>query len=609
MKISLLSASILLLLSALASPARAELTPDQVIIIAMAQSEPSRELAEYYAKARGIPESHIFLMEGRPEQRITRYQWEETYRPAILKWLKQQEFFSNIRCLTTMWDVPLEISPVSSTAPEITERVAHLHELRVALVRQAATLVRMLYAASGQPEAAGAAGTIADDISTQDLYDQFVAAMRPTQAWLRSTKSQSERLKAGQFVDRVLVTVSGNQGLLRLASPRNKSVTLTPEQKSRLAYLLGRAEGYQRGMKSLNLLRATIARDQQAIEMAQAMGGLFGGIRWIEQQLHLLEKNYTTASFDSELSLILWPDPPVLSWVPNPWHYRFDAGSGARQTTLFVARLSAPAPQIVRRMIDNMITTEKSSLQGTVYLDARALARDPGKRGDVFSQYDQSLRDLAERLRNHSALKVVFDNKPEVFQPEQCPNAALYCGWHSRGQYVDAFRWTPGAVGYHLSSLEASWLQLNDDNRVQHRSPWCPAMLADGASATIGSCRESDLAGFPLPDDFFSLLLTGKYSLAEVYYRTCPFVSWTMLLVGDPLYNPYKSNPKLSEANLPERMNPAATHQAAAANPADEPPVEPSADVLPKDIGPSQDAPTETDQPEPPEFVLPGLDS
>jgi hypothetical protein len=34
------------------------------------------------------------------------------------------------------------------------------------------------------------------------------------------------------------------------------------------------------------------------------------------------------------------------------------------------------------------------------------------------------------------------------------------------------------------------------------------------------------------------LLLTGKYSLAEIYYLTSRYVSWRMVLLGDPLYNP-----------------------------------------------------------------------
>ena len=64
------------------------------------------------------------------------------------------------------------------------------------------------------------------------------------------------------------------------------------------------------------------------------------------------------------------------------------------------------------------------------------------------------------------------------------------------------------------------------------------------------------LAAFPLPDDFFSVLLTGRYTLVETFYRTKPYNSWAMVLVGDPLYNPFKNNPQLSEDALPDRLKP-----------------------------------------------------
>jgi len=83
---------------------------------------------------------------------------------------------------------------------------------------------------------------------------------------------------------------------------------------------------------------------------------------------------------------------------------------------------------------------------------------------------------------------------------------------------------------------------------------WCNAMLEDGMTATLGPMHEPYLAAFPLPDDFFPLLLTGRYTLVEVYYRTKPFNSWPMVLVGDPMYNPFKKTPPLKEENLPERM-------------------------------------------------------
>ncbi len=47
---------------------------------------------------------------------------------------------------------------------------------------------------------------------------------------------------------------------------------------------------------------------------------------------------------------------------------------------------------------------------------------------------------------------------------------------------------------------------------------------------------------------------TGKYSLAEVYYLTSRYVSWRMVLFGDPLYNPMRGrsfSPPLAHSPTP----------------------------------------------------------
>jgi hypothetical protein len=69
---------------------------------------------------------------------------------------------------------------------------------------------------------------------------------------------------------------------------------------------------------------------------------------------------------------------------------------------------------------------------------------------------------------------------------------------------------------------------------------WCKNALERGITATLGSVAEPYLDAFPEPARFTALLLTGKYSLVEVYYLTSRYVSWRMVLFGDPLYNPMK---------------------------------------------------------------------
>jgi len=170
--------------------------------------------------------------------------------------------------------------------------------------------------------------------------------------------------------------------------------------------------------------------------------------------------------------------------------------------------------------------------------------------GGLHRNYDAYLRNLYNFVRTNTTFKVVLDEKKTVFPRASCPQAALYVGWYSLKKYVPAFMWTPGAVGYHIASYEA--MNLRDANSPQ----WCPQMIRNGVAATIGSVYEPYLGAFPRPDEFFPLLLTGKYTIAECYWRTIPMTSWRMTLIADPLYNPFKVNPQVTVDKLPAGLAP-----------------------------------------------------
>jgi hypothetical protein len=69
---------------------------------------------------------------------------------------------------------------------------------------------------------------------------------------------------------------------------------------------------------------------------------------------------------------------------------------------------------------------------------------------------------------------------------------------------------------------------------------WCKRMLEEGIAATIGPVAEPYIEAFPLPDLFFDILTDGHLTLAEAYLLSIPHLSWRMVLIGDPLYRPFK---------------------------------------------------------------------
>jgi uncharacterized protein (TIGR03790 family) len=234
----------------------------------------------------------------------------------------------------------------------------------------------------------------------------------------------------------------------------------------------------------------------------------------------------THASVDSELSMILFDSYELYRWQPNM--LKDDIRSGD-SITMMVSRLDGPNYDVIKGLIDKAIKAEKQGLKGIAYIDSRGITSR-----NMFGRFDQSLRNLAAFLKSETEIPVIEERAAKLFSPDTCPQTALYCGWYSLRKYIDAFDFVDGAVGYHIASYEAA--SLRDPNSSQ----WCPAMLMDGITATLGPVSEPYLHTFPDPRTFFSKLYEGN-CLVEAYYRTKPVNSWQMLLIGDPLYRPFKT--------------------------------------------------------------------
>ena len=239
----------------------------------------------------------------------------------------------------------------------------------------------------------------------------------------------------------------------------------------------------------------------------------------------------THASIDSELSMVLFDSYELYRWQPNLLKKDINDFLDLRQRLLMVSRLDGPSDIIAKGLVDKAIAAEKMGLKGTAYIDSRGIR---GK--SQYAHYDQSLRDLAFFTRTKTEIPVVEEQTAKLFDPNSCPETALYCGWYSVRKYIDAFDFVDGAIGYHIASFEA--ISIRDPNSTQ----WCPSLLMDGITATLGPVAEPYLHTFPEPKAFFVELYEGS-CLVEAYYRTKPFNSWQLLLVGDPLYRPFKNSP------------------------------------------------------------------
>ena len=278
-----------------------------------------------------------------------------------------------------------------------------------------------------------------------------------------------------------------------------------------------------------------------ALETAASIrftNGVIGELKFWDDARLLYAKRQTMAAVDSEMTLIMAGLYQTAGWLPNPFNLRFDrlpVISKVRAKTLMVGRLDGPTPATARRLVDDALEVEETGLSGVFYIDARGLTGKEERGNYVW--FDRHLLDLSDLVRKFSTMKMVLDKQPGVFPPGSCPDAALYCGWYSLANYVPAFKWNKGAVGYHVASSEATTLKTPGSN------VWCKRMVEEGVAATLGPVAEPYLSSFPLPDQFFPVLMTGKPTLLEAYFLTVPQVSWMQILIGDPLYRPFKNKP------------------------------------------------------------------
>jgi uncharacterized protein (TIGR03790 family) len=414
MKFLLSCACGLLLLLAICSTLFA-LTPAEVLVIANRNAPGSVELAEYYLAKRDIPAQNLLALRLSTGETCTRKEYDEKVAQPVRSFLRKNPATPPIRCLVTIYGMPLKISP---------------------------------------PEMNG-------------------------------------------------------------------------DEKKQLAVLRDKEKAFREQKEKLGEDEPDKAKE------------IDGELKALRTEMAVVRKTDHGAALDSELSLVLQNDYPLKGWVPNPFFVGFRGQSLplGRENTLLVSRLDGPSTDIVRRMIDDSLATEAKGLTGTACFDARWAKPSGEKAKDLqgYALYDHSIHQAAERVEKSGRLPVVLDDKSALFQPGQCPDAALYVGWHSLRKYIDAFTWKQGAVGYHIASFECETLRKEGSN------VWCKRMLEEGVAATVGPVAEPYVQAFPVPELFFGLLLEGPLSLVETYFLSLPFLSWQMVLLGDPLYRPFKN--------------------------------------------------------------------
>jgi uncharacterized protein (TIGR03790 family) len=535
-----------------AGVARGQLSADELLLVYNRQSAVSQELAEHYAGVRGVPEGRLLGVDVLAAEGVHRWKYESQVAEPIRRYLIEQGLAEQVRCLLCFYDMPLRVGRyyiLPSERSAFKELDGRLSEYCVRLNEQAQALQALL------KERRSSRPTTTRPVSAQRVLAEYGQA----RVKLARQLERGEGAADGQVRQEMANIIRQTEGLAGyLAGLRRAMGELKPLERNLLAQQM---QTMQRDrLRVRGLLSDGPAGDGfwEGIGTLERTDGLAGVIRLLHAWQRTAEGGKeTVAAVDSELALLWHGRFPVDLWTANPLYTgRFaDPAHPDEPRTLFVSRLDGPTPAVVRRMIDDAVATEKEGLRGRFYIDARGTPGD-----DPYAQTDQRLLALAKRVEDVEHLPMVLDRLEPVFPPNSCPQAALYCGWYNHKQYVPAFQFVRGAVGWHIASSEA----------VSLRTPkgyWCPHLLQDGCVATLGPVREPYLASFPDPDDFFALLLCGRFTLAEVFGYTQPALSWQMILLGDPLYRPFAKNPVLDADEVMAELSRAGGQGAGNADP------------------------------------------
>lgn len=536
----------LLTLAAACAPALA-LDADEVLVVANSASPDSVALAQFYADARAIPADNIVLVKTTTEYDITAAAYEQQIRAPLIAAMKDRKLTDKIRCICLVWGMPVRVglpeSSIHHHGVGAIQRAAYRDACaRLLADSQFAQTIGVKFPRGGPAELKPvenlfpplARDSAAAPPKPGDLKEQLISTLIQKQALVAAMKDDERRAIASRQLMGLFLDVQGLRGLMAYVEMAK------PAGAPPLADLKRQLAAAEQDLAANNRQPPTAETIQDRLALLETVGGLALVTFYAGEPADgaKIGKGQPDASVDSELSLLLCGEYDLDGPLSNPLHWQ--AIVVQPPPVLMTARIDGPTRADALRMIKNSIAAQKTGLFGSLYVDA----------GGPVADYDRRLKRLYRMVRTETKFPAVLNDTEAVFAPRSCPEAALYVGWYSPQRYVPSMAWVPGAVGWHVSSFEAR--HLRDPESLD----WCPQMIHNGVAATIGAVNEPTLGAFPVPEEFFYLLLSGKLTVAECYWRTVPHTSWRLTLIADPLYNPFAANPQIAPANLPRGLLP-----------------------------------------------------
>jgi len=116
------------------------LAPENLLLIVNKNVPEGQKLAEYYSRARHVPDGRILSLDLPSVDEVSFDQYETVVVPSVRKFIRDNALQSRITCLVTFYGVPLRIGARPETARDKHE-IAELNQMLADVARDLAPIV------------------------------------------------------------------------------------------------------------------------------------------------------------------------------------------------------------------------------------------------------------------------------------------------------------------------------------------------------------------------------------------------------------------------------------------------------------------------------------
>ena len=238
------------------------------------------------------------------------------------------------------------------------------------------------------------------------------------------------------------------------------------------------------------------------------------------------------ASVDSEL-MLLSRQHALRGWLGNPYLHREETFDSTKFGMYLVTRLDGPHVDAALGLAARAVAVEQQrsfGSRGYVRFDLHPVG---GEVGDAFNNGILCNYRLVRRQgRLSGRIGVPERTRLPYYRPSSCYNTFFYLGWGVRQYDPRVYSWVRGGVAVCLDPLTAPSLRHTGES-------WVAGAVGDRLTATIGMVHEAGPAPYLCVAGLYRYLMAG-FTWAEAAYMCIPQLSWQAVVIGDPLYTPFR---------------------------------------------------------------------